>query len=74
MPSSRQMLLQVDNFALAILKFIVLFTIPLVLIELIYTRIYLAAKANSEKLRSKTSFISVEDNSNSNMSSMEDLR
>ena len=43
------------SFTLAILQFIVLFCIPLILIELIYIRIYLAARANSDKLRSKTS-------------------
>ena len=60
-----------DNFALPLLKFIFLFGIPLLLIELIYTRIYLAAKANCEKLRSKTSFI---DSNLSNSSSVSNFK
>lgn len=71
--NSLQLLGEMDTFVLPILKFIVLFTIPLVLIELIYTRIYLAAKANSEKLRSKTSFISTDSNLSA-ASSCEDLK
>ena len=65
-----------DNFCLPILKFIFLYIIPLLLIALIYTRIYLAAKANSEKLRINTSFNCSLESSNlsSHVGSYEDLR
>ena len=53
------LLVEDDKFTLPISKFIFLFIVPLLLITLIYTRIYLAARANSEKLRLKTTFNTV---------------
>ena len=53
-----------------ILKFLILFVVPLLLIELIYSRIYLEARANSEKVRKGLSSLRSD---SSNKSSREDL-
>ena len=60
------LLVEDDKFTLPISKFIFLFLVPLLLITLIYTRIYLAARANSEKLRLKTIKISSSSKTSSN--------
>jgi len=47
---------QDKNWTLPLLKFIFLFVVPVILIGLIYSRIYLEARASSEKLRKSSRF------------------